>query len=151
MAGFSLTVALAQIAPVWLDRAATLAKVNSYVEQAARQGCGLVAFGEALVPGYPFWLELTDGARFNSPLQKTIFAEYASQAVQPESGHLDEICATAARNRIAVYLGCVERAADRGAHSLLLFARVYRSGRADSLDSSQTDANLRREARLGRW
>jgi hypothetical protein len=29
MAGFSLTVALAQIAPVWLDRAATLAKVNS--------------------------------------------------------------------------------------------------------------------------
>ena len=77
-----------------------------------------MAFGEALVPGYPFWLELTDGARFNSPLQKTIFAEYASQAVQPESGHLDEICATAARNRIAVYLGCVERAADRGAHSL---------------------------------
>jgi len=118
MAGFSLTVALAQIAPVWLDRTATLAKVNSYVEQAARQGCGLVAFGEALVPGYPFWLELTDGARFNSPLQKTIFAEYASQAVQPESGHLDEICATAARNRIAVYLGCVERPADRGAHSL---------------------------------
>jgi hypothetical protein len=91
MAGFSLTVALAQIAPVWLDRAATLAKVNSYVEQAARQGCGLVAFGEALVPGYPFWLELTDGARFNSHHQKTIFAEYASQAVQPESGHLDEI------------------------------------------------------------
>jgi Carbon-nitrogen hydrolase len=67
MAGFSLTVALAQIAPVWLDRAAMLAKVNSYVEQAVRQGCGLVAFGEALVPGYPFWLELTDGARFNSP------------------------------------------------------------------------------------
>ena len=26
-----------------------------------------MAFGEALVPGYPFWLELTDGARFNSP------------------------------------------------------------------------------------
>ena len=52
MAGFSLTVALAQIAPVWLDRAATLAKVNSYVEQAARQGCGLVAFGEALRPSF---------------------------------------------------------------------------------------------------
>jgi nitrilase len=37
-----LTVGLAQIAPIWLDRAATLAKVNSYVEQAARQGCQLV-------------------------------------------------------------------------------------------------------------
>jgi nitrilase len=57
-----LTIGLAQIAPVWLDRAATLAKVESYVEQAARQGCRLVVFGEALVPGYPFWLELTDDA-----------------------------------------------------------------------------------------
>src|SRR5258708_1943648 len=106
----SLTLGLAQMAPVWLDRTATLDKVNSYVEQAAQEGCGLVAFGEALVPGYPFWLELTDGARFNSALQKTIFAEYAAQAVQPESGHLDQIRATAARNRIAVYLGSVERA-----------------------------------------
>src|SRR6201986_2159630 len=118
MAAFSLTIALAQIAPVWMDRAATLAKVNSYVEQAAREGCDLVAFGEALVPGYPFWLEHTDGARFNSTLQKTIFAEYAEQAIQPEAGHLDQLRETAAKHRIAVYLGCVERAADRGGHSL---------------------------------
>jgi len=67
-----LTIGLAQIAPVWLDRGATLAKVDSYVERAARQGCKLVVFGEALAPGYPFWLELTDGARFNSALQKTV-------------------------------------------------------------------------------
>ena len=113
-----LTVGAAQIAPIWLDRAATLTKVKSYVEQAARQGCSLVAFGEALVPGYPFWLERTDAARFNSTLQKRIFAEYAEQAVQPEAGHLDELRATAAEHRIAIYLGCIERAADRGGHSL---------------------------------
>jgi len=113
-----LTIGLAQIAPVWLDRARTLDKVNAFIEQAARQKCELVAFGEALVPGYPFWVELTDGARFNSALQKEIFAEYASQAVQPEAGHLNEICTTAARHRIAVYLGTIERAVDRGGHSL---------------------------------
>jgi nitrilase len=118
MASDSLTVGLAQIAPVWLNRATTLGKVNSYVEQASHQGCGLVAFGEALVPGYPFWLELTDGARFNSSVQKTIFAEYAAQAVQPESEQLDQIRVTAGRNHIAVYLGCVEHAADRCGHSL---------------------------------
>ena len=77
-----------------------------------------MVFGEALVPGYPFWLEFTDGARFNSPLQKAIFAEYAAQAVQPQAGHLDVLCETAAERHIAIYLGCVERAADRGAHSL---------------------------------
>jgi len=129
-----LTVGLAQIAPVWLDRAATLAKVNSYVKQAALQGCFLVGFGEALVPGYPFWLELTDGARFNSALQKSIFAEYAAQAVQPEAGHLDQLRTTAATHRIAIYLGCVERAADRGGHSLycsLIF--IDRQGEIASL------------------
>lgn len=113
-----LTVGLAQIAPVWLDRARTLEKVTAWVEQAAQRGCRLVAFGEALVPGYPFWTERTDGARFNSPLQKAIFAEYAAQAVQPESGHLDGVCSAAARHGIAVYLSCIERAADRGGHSL---------------------------------
>ena len=37
-----LTIGLAQIAPVWMDRAATLAKVESYVDHAARQRCRLV-------------------------------------------------------------------------------------------------------------
>src|SRR5277367_2500887 len=105
-------VGLAQIAPVWLDRVRTLLKVENYVEQAAGQGCHLVVFGEALVPGYPFWPELSDGARFNSALQKSIFAEYAAQAVQPDAGHLDQLCSTAAKHGIAIYLGCVERAAD---------------------------------------
>ncbi|MBY0504325.1 MAG: carbon-nitrogen hydrolase family protein [Bryobacteraceae bacterium] len=113
-----LTIGLAQIAPVWLDRQRTLAKVNAFVEEAAAKQCGLVAFGEALVPGYPFWVELTDGARFDSARQKAIYAEYASQAVQPEAGHLDTLCATAARRQIAVYLGTIERATDRGGHSL---------------------------------
>ena len=114
----NLTLGLAQIAPVWLDREHTLDKVVAYIEQAAAKGCDLVAFGEALVPGYPFWVELTDGARFNSALQKQIFAEYAAQAIQPEAGDLDPVCAAASRNRIAVYLGTIERARDRGGHSL---------------------------------
>jgi nitrilase len=70
------------------------------------------------VPGYPFWVALTDGAHFNSPLQKAIFAEYAEQAVQPEAGHLDGVRAIARDRRIAVYLGSIERARDRGGHSL---------------------------------
>src|SRR5436189_200097 len=112
MSDDQLTVGLAQIAPVWLHRAATLAKVKSYVEQAGQEGCQLVVFGEALVPGYPFWVELTNGARFNSSLQKEIFAEYSAQAIRLE--HLDELKACAKQYRIAIYLGCIERAADRG-------------------------------------
>ncbi len=113
-----LAVGLAQIAPVWLDRQSTLEKIGAYTARAAKEGCRLVAFGEALLPGYPFWLELTDGARFNSPVQKEIHAHYMDQAVQIESGHLDPLCETAAAHKIAVILGCIERAADRGGHSL---------------------------------
>jgi nitrilase len=116
--GESLTVGLAQISPVWLDRDRTIAKVVEWVGRAAADGCRLVAFGEALVPGYPFWVELTDGARFESPVQKAIFAHYLSQGVQIESGHLDPVRRAAAAHRTAVYLGCVERPADRGGHTL---------------------------------
>jgi nitrilase len=61
-----LKIGIAQIAPVWLDRARTLEKIISFVDQAAEASCQLVAFGEALLPGYPFWIERTDGARFKS-------------------------------------------------------------------------------------
>jgi nitrilase len=113
-----LQVAIAQIAPVWLNREQTLAKVVSYARLAADEGCDLVVFGEALLPGYPFWIERTEGARFNSPLQKDMHSQYVQEAVQIEADHLTEVCNTAAQGNMAIVLGCVERAADRGGHSL---------------------------------
>lgn len=47
----TLTVGLAQIAPIWLDRDRTVAKVADWVGQAAARDCAFVTFGEALVPG----------------------------------------------------------------------------------------------------
>ncbi len=119
-----LKVGLAQIAPIWLKRAKTLEKIGTYVVKAAAESCRLVAFGEALIPGYPFWIELTEGTRFDSPVQKELHSHYMSQAVQIESGDLNPICTLAAENKLAVVLGCIERAADRGGHSLYC-ARVY--------------------------
>ncbi len=115
---YILTIGLAQIAPVWLDRSQTLEKVLEQIRAAADVNCQLVAFGEALLPGYPFWIERTDGARFNSPVQKEIHAHYMNQAIQVEAGHLDAVCESAKERQIAVVLGCIERPADRGGHSL---------------------------------
>jgi nitrilase len=113
-----LTVGLAQMAPVWLDREQTIAKAVSYIDQAAEAGCQLVVFGEALIPGYPFWIERTDGARFNSPVQKEMHALYMDQAVQIEAGHLQPLTDLAATRQIAAVVGCIERPSDRGGHSL---------------------------------
>jgi len=109
-----LTVGLAQIAPIWLDRGATLSKIMSYVEKAAGEGCQLLVFGEALLPGYPFWIEQTDGARFNDQKQKEIYSHYLNQGVMIGRGDLDPLCALARQLNIAIYLGSMERAEDRG-------------------------------------
>jgi len=114
----SLKVALAQIAPVWLNQAQTLAKVKDYMQQAGEAGCELVVFGEAFVPGYPIWIELMGDTEFDSPRQKALHAHYAQHAVQIERGDLDDICGMAQAHRMAVYLGCIERPQQRGGHSL---------------------------------
>jgi nitrilase len=113
-----LNIAISQIAPVWLNKRLTIAKIVSQIDAAGDEGSDLVVFGEGILPGYPFWIELTDGARFNSQVQKEMFAHYVQQAVQITAGDLKPICDASARNNIAVYLGCIERAADRGNHSL---------------------------------
>ncbi len=113
-----LKVALAQIAPVWLNKEKTFQKVYGAVQEAASRKCDLVVFGEALLPGYPFWLALTNGAEWNSNIQKEIFAHYVKNAIQIEAGELKNLCLLAKQNHIAIYLGIIERAANRGGHSL---------------------------------
>ncbi|ARN78701.1 carbon-nitrogen hydrolase [Nonlabens spongiae] len=113
-----IKVALAQIAPVWLDRAATTAKILNYLEKAADQGAELVVFGEALLPGYPFWLALLDGAAWNKKEVKELHRHYALNAVDIERGDLDEVCAFAKARKISIYLGIIEKPQDRGGHSL---------------------------------
>lgn len=114
----ALCIGIAQIAPVWLDREATLAKVADSVSTAAKEGCKLVVFGEGLLPGYPFWLELTGGAQFNNAEQKEMHAHYLLEGVDLDRGDLKPITDLAKKLKIAVYLGVMERAADRGGHSL---------------------------------
>jgi len=132
--GDGLTVGCVQMAPVWMRRAETLEKVAAGVELAAAQGCDLVTFGEALVPGYPFWIERTDGARFNDPKQKQIYGRYLDQGVDMERGDLRPMCALAAKHGLAVYLGVMERAPDRGGHSLYCsLVYIDRSGQIGSV------------------
>ncbi len=118
MASQVLSVGLAQISPIWLDKSATLDKVASYIADAGQKGCDLLAFGEALAPGYPFWVELTGGAKFNNTQQKQMFAHYVRNAIDIDSGDLDGICQQAKQHSVAIYLGTIERPQDRTSMSL---------------------------------
>ena len=114
----TLKIALAQIAPVWLDKKRTLEKVEQSIIDAANEGCELIVFGEGLVPGYPFWLALTGGAEWDTKVNKELHAHYIRNSIQIEAGDLDNICKLSKENNIAIYLGIIERAKNRGGHSL---------------------------------
>lgn len=113
-----LKVALAQISPVWLDKRATLAKIEATILDASKEGAELVVFGEALLPGYPFWLALTDGAKWDLKVNKELHAHYVRNSVQIELGELNDLCDLAREHKISIYLGIMERAKDRGGHSI---------------------------------
>lgn len=116
--GDELTVGMAQTTPVWLDRTATVTSVVDQIVAADSSGCQLLVFGEAFIPGYPFWVERTGGARFDDPTQKALFSQYLDQAVDIEAGDLDLVRQAAADTACTVVLGTIERPSDRGGHSL---------------------------------
>jgi len=113
-----LKIAMAQIAPAWLHKNKTFDKIKSLIIDAGEKKCELIVFGEALLPGYPFWVSLTNGSEFNSIIQKELHAHYIRNSVQIENGDLHEICTLAKEYNIAIYLGIIERAKNRGGHSL---------------------------------
>ena len=114
----TILIAMAQMAPVWLDKQKTLEKIKAFIREAGSKKCELVVFGEGLLPGYPYWISLTNGSAFNDPVQKELHAHYSRNAIQIETGELESICALAKEFSIAVYLGIIERPKCRGGHSL---------------------------------
>jgi len=114
----TLRIAIAQISPIWLNKIATIEKICTRIKKAGQENCDLIVFGEALLPGYPFWLSSTNGSEFESQVQKEIHAHYIKAAIQIEKNDLDPICKLALEYKIAIYLGTIERAQNRGGHSL---------------------------------
>ncbi len=114
----TLKIAMAQISPIWLDKTATLQKVEQSILEASKKNCELIVFGEGLIPGYPFWLALTGGAEWDKKVNKELHRHYVSNSITIENGDLDSICQLAKANKMAVYLGVIERPLDRGGHSV---------------------------------
>ncbi|GIX49386.1 MAG: aliphatic nitrilase [Candidatus Tectimicrobiota bacterium] len=80
--------AAVQAAPVFLDREATVEKACALIAEAARGGAQLIAFPEAYIPGYPYWI------RLDNPFKTTpFFVELVKNAVEvpgPATARLGE-------------------------------------------------------------
>jgi nitrilase len=105
-----IRVASIQIAPIFLDTRKTWKKLASYIEEATTNGAELVTWGETLLPGYPVWISRSNGARFNDPIQKRIYAKYWDESIHlKNSPIIDEMKETAKKHRTMLMGGIVEK------------------------------------------
>jgi nitrilase len=109
-----MRIAAAQTAPVWGDAQATTSVVEDWIHKAADRDVELVAFGETFLSGYPFWLALTDGARFDDAAQKAAYAAYLDSSVYLGGPELASIANTVAETGVFTYLGITERSPSGG-------------------------------------
>jgi nitrilase len=109
-----MRVAAAQTAPAWGDSEATKGIVTDWIGKAAGESVDLVAFGETFMSGYPFWMSLTDGARWNAPDQKEAYAFYLDSAVSLDGPEMAEVVAAVRDHGVFTYMGITERSDSGG-------------------------------------
>ena len=103
-------VAIAQSAPVYLDKRASLAKALNLIERAAKRGAGLVAFGETWLPGYPAWLDVCPGAAlWQNPSAKDVFARLRNNSIIVPGEEVNLLSDAARDFKIAIVIGVNER------------------------------------------
>jgi predicted amidohydrolase len=101
------TVAVAQIAPVFLDLAGSLRRAEEAIAEAARAGARLVAFAETWLPGYPSWADV--GIPWEGAAAKAAYARLHRNAVEVRGPATEALCRAARRHRVHVVMGMTER------------------------------------------
>lgn len=96
--------AAVQAAPVFLDAEATADKAVVLIEEAARHGARLIGFPEGFIPGYPWWVWLTDPGT-GSALQQRLF----ENAVEIPGSIVQKISKAARKNNIYVCISVSEK------------------------------------------
>jgi nitrilase len=109
-----MRIAAAQAHPAWLDPTRGTTIVTDWIGRAAREGVELLAFGETFLGGYPLWIAMTDGARFDDADQKRAYAAYLAGAVEIGGPEIATIVEAARDHRVFTYLGTAERGAGPG-------------------------------------
>ena len=155
--------AAVQAAPVWLDREKSVEKAITLIDEAGSRGAELVAFGEAWLPGFPFWIWLGTPAWGSD-----FFVELHQNAVEADGREIRAIRDAAKRNHVEVVLGATERDGGslyctlfylgsngeyRGRHRKLKPTHVERSiwGEGDGSDLIVLDTPIGRLGGLNCW
>jgi nitrilase len=103
-----IKAAIAQVAPVVLDKASTIEKAVRVVRNAAKEDIELLVFPETFIPTYPAWVwRLRPGTDY--ALNERLHAHLLANSVDMEGADLDPLKAVAAETGVTVVMGMNER------------------------------------------
>lgn len=92
--------ALAHVAPVFLNKDATVEKACSLIREAARNGAQIIVFPETYIPAFPVWCAL------QAPIHNhDLFCELAANSIKVDGPELARICETARECEMFVSMG----------------------------------------------
>jgi nitrilase len=109
-------VAVAQIAPVFLNKEATVDKACKVIAEAGKNGAELIVFPEVFVAGYPDWVWLVPnhkGAMLNE-----LYRQLVESAISVPDQSTDQLCKAAKDSGVNVVIGMHERNTEKSNSSL---------------------------------
>ena len=115
--GIRMKIAVAQMAPIFLNRDATVKKACDWIAQAGGEDARWVVFPETVIPGYPYWL-MTLPSMATGTINRQLF----ENAVIVPSADTEVLAAAARDARCGVVIGVNERAGGTLYNSQLFFS-----------------------------
>jgi nitrilase len=111
-------VAVAQVAPVFLDREATIEKACALIAEAGKNGARLLAFPESFIPCYPDWVwnPLPPGS--SGTIHDELYRQLLENSVTVPSHATDRLCSAARKAGVYVVIGVSERNAEASGTSM---------------------------------
>jgi nitrilase len=99
--------AAVQAAPVFLDRDASISRLEQWTAKAKAAGAALVVFGESYIPGFPLWNMVY------APIdQHAFYRRLYDNAIEVPSPQVDQLGDIARRNRVVLSVGVTEKATE---------------------------------------
>ncbi len=124
------TVAIAQVAPHFLDLDGSLDRAAAAIKGAAAAGARLVVFGETWLPGYPVWADR--GVPWEDAAAKATYARLVQNAVEVPGPAVSRLASCAREYGVHLVIGVNEREA-RFSRRTLYNTLLYLSDEGDVL------------------
>ena len=112
----SFIIAVAQAAPVFLNKKKTVEKACKIIQKAGKNGAKLIVFPEAFIPGYPDWVWVVPNSK--SKILNDLYAELVKNSVTIPDKSTDKLCKAAKEAKINVIIGMNERNGESSNSSL---------------------------------